>query len=127
MRPCGSQEQLEVRRRRAVALRQQGCGPSEIARLLNTTPQSVCRWVRAFRRRGEEALAAKRVVGRRSKLNAQQKRALAKCLRKRASLYGFDGDLWTCARVKQLIERRYGLEYHVGHIPRLLASLGPSS
>ena len=94
--------------------------------MLKTTPQSVCRWVRVFRRRGDKALVAKPVPGRPSKLDARQKRALAKCLRKGASSFGFSTDLWTCPRVRQLIERRYGLSYHVDHIPRLLASLGLS-
>ena len=126
MRPHGSQEQLEQRRRRAVALRRQGYGPSEIARMLDTTPQTVCRWVRIVRRRGEKALVAKRVPGRPSKLNARQKSALAKCLLKGASAFGYDTDLWTCPGIKRLIEQRYGLDYHVDHIPRLLASLGSS-
>ena len=37
---------------------------------------------------------------------------------------GFDTDLWTCPRVKALIEREYGVSYHVDHIVRLLRSLG---
>jgi transposase len=115
---------LEQRRCQAVALRRRGYGPSEIAEMLKTTPQSVCRWVRACRRRGEKALVAKPVPGRPSKLNARQKRGLAKCLLKGASAFGFGTDLWTCPRVRLLIEQRYGVHYHVDHIPRLLASLG---
>lgn len=52
MRPHGSQAKLQQRRRQAVVLRQHGCGPSEIVRRLKTTPQSLCRWVRAYRKRG---------------------------------------------------------------------------
>ena len=123
MRPHGSQEQLEQRRRQAVALRQQGYGPCEIAEMLKTTPQSVCRWVRTFRRRGDKALTAKPVPGRPRKLGVRQRRALVNCLLKGASAFGFGTDLWTCPRIAQLIQQRYGVHYHVDHIPRLMASL----
>jgi transposase len=32
--------------------------------------------------------------------------------------------LWTCPRVVQLIERVYGVHYHVDHIPHVMRSLG---
>ena len=124
MRPHGSPKQLEQRRRKAVALRQQGLGPSEIARRLNTTPQTVCQWVREYRRGGDDALAAKPTPGRPSKLSLRQRRGLAKCLLRNATDLGFPTNLWTCRRIAELIERRYAVRYHVDAIPRLMASLG---
>lgn len=124
MRPHGSQKALERRRRQAVALREQRYGPSEIAHRLNTTPQSVCRWVRQYRRRGASALDAKPVPGRPPKLSARQRQGLVQCLLKGAVAFGFATDLWTCPRIAQLIEQRYGVHYHVDAIPRLMASLG---
>ena len=124
MRPHGSQEALERRRRRAVALNEQGYGPSEIARRLNTTPQSVCRWMRQYCRRGAPGLDAKPVPGRPPKLNARQRRGLVRCLLKGAAAFEFATDLWTCPRIAQLIEQRYGVHYHVDAIPRMMASLG---
>jgi transposase len=41
-----------------------------------------------------------------------------------AQSQGFATELWTCPRVRVLIAERYGVEYHVDHIPRLLRSLG---
>jgi transposase len=35
----------------------------------------------------------------------------------------FSNDLWTCPRVCQLIRRRFGVQYHVDHIGRLLRSM----
>jgi transposase len=49
---------------------------------------------------------------------------LAARLLKGAKANGFSTDLWTCSRIAELIERRYGVRYHVDHIPRLMASLG---
>lgn len=124
MRPHGSPEQLAQRRRKAVALSRQGDGPVRIAHLLKTTAQSVCRWLREYRRRGESGLAAEPVPGRPCKLNARQRRALVGCLLKGAGAFGFATDLWTCPRIAQLIEQRYGVHYHVDAIPRVMASLG---
>jgi len=107
-----------------VALSQQGLGPTQIAALLKTTPQSVCQWLREYRAGGPDALAARPVSGRPSKLNAHRRRALVNCLLKGASAFGFATDLWTCPRIGQLIEQRYGVHYHVDAIPRLMASLG---
>ena len=123
MRPHGTPEQLEQRRRKAVALREQGVGPSQIARRLNTTPQSVCQWVREHRRGGDEALAAKPASGRPSKLSARQRRGLVSCLLKGATAFGFGTDLWTGPRIARLIEQRYQVSYHVDAIPRLMPSL----
>ena len=124
MRPHGSPKVLEQRRRRAVALKEQGCGPVQIARLLNTTPQSVGRWLACYADHGADGLAAKPVPGRPPKLTLRQRRALARCLLKGARAFGFGTDLWTCPRVAQVIRQRYGVNYHVDHLPRLLRALG---
>jgi transposase len=124
MRPYGSPAELEERRLKAVALHEEGLGPTEIARQLNTTPQSVCRWLARYRHGGAAALAAIPPPGRPSKLSARQRRALTKCLLKGATGFGFPTDLWTCRRVAQLIEKRYDVHYHIDALPRVLASLG---
>lgn len=124
MRPYGSPEQLERRRRRAVTLSRQGYGPLRIAEVLKTTPQTVCQWLREYRQGGPAALAAKPASGRPPKLNRRQRRVLVNCLLKGASAFGFATDLWTCPRIGQLIEQRYRVHYHVDAIPRLMASLG---
>jgi transposase len=126
MRPRGSPDQLEKRRRQAVALKAHGYGPAKIARRLKTTPQTVCAWLRTRRQGGDAALAARPTPGRPSKLTARQKRALAACVLKRASAFGFATDLWTCPRIAELIRRRWGIAYHADAIARLVAGLGLS-
>jgi transposase len=115
---------LEQRRRKAVALSKQGLTQVEIARRLNTKPRSVRRWLRAWREGGPDALAAKPAPGRPSHLTARQRRALVTGLLRGARHYGFATDLWTCPRIAQLIEQRYGVHYHIAAIPRLMAGLG---
>jgi len=115
---------LEKRRRQAVALKAHGYGPAEIARRLKATPQSVCAWLRRHRQGGDAAVAARPAPGRPSKLTARQKRALAACLRKGASAFGFATDVWTGRRIAELIRRRWGVAYHINAIRRLRAAPG---
>ncbi len=39
---------------------------------------------------------------------------------KGATAHGWANDLWTCPRVKELIERLFGISYHVDHVRRIL-------
>lgn len=124
MRPHGSAKELERRRLSAAPLFERGWADARIARRLGTSAQSVGRWRRRYRRGGGAALRAKPTPGRPSKLSAQQVRGLRQRLLNGARANGFATDPWTLGRVQQLIRRRYGVHYHVGHLSKLLHGLG---
>jgi transposase len=124
MRPHGSAEELERRRRRAIALLKAGHRQAEVARRVDAHPTSVKRWWEAYQKNGEGGLAAKPVPGRPSKLTTRQRKLLVARLLKGARANGFPTDLWTCPRIAKVIEERYGVHYHVDSIVRLMASLG---
>lgn len=124
MRTHGSAEQLERRRQEAIALLNQGWDPQEVVNRLGVSRRSVDRWRQAVREGGVKALAAVPHPGRASFLSVKQQADLIERLIAGAQSEGFDTDLWTCPRVKALIERRYSVAYHVDHIPRLLRTLG---
>lgn len=124
MRTHGSAQQLEQRRRKAIALLDKGCAPQEVVRRLRVSLRSVQRWRQAVREHGKAVLAAVPHPGRASFLSEDQKDDLVERLVEGAQSQGFDSDLWTCPRVKLLIERLYGVSYHVDHVSRLLRSLG---
>jgi|SRR5262245_45471503 len=124
MRTHGSAQQLEQRRREAVALLNEGFSPGEVASRLGVSRRSVDRWRRAVREQGKEALAAVPHPGRASFLTDRQQGDLIKRLMAGACSQGFETNLWTCPRVRELIERRYKVSYHVDHLPRLLRRLG---
>ncbi|RMD66973.1 IS630 family transposase [Candidatus Parcubacteria bacterium] len=127
MRPKGSAEALEMRRRIAAKLLQEGKGIREVARLVGASPSSVVRWKRALEEGGLEALKAKPHPGRPPRLTAEQKRELADILRKGPLAAGFPTDLWTLKRVALVIERRFGVKYHPGHVWRILRGMGWSA
>ena len=57
-RPIGTPAELERRRRRAVALMNQGESPTDLARILGVRRNSLYRWHRQARQ-GPDGLAAK--------------------------------------------------------------------
>jgi len=123
MRRHGSPQELERVRREAIALHAQGVSCAQIAEALDRSVRTVQGWVAKARRHGVEALAAKPHAGAKPKLSAQQRRGLRCQLLKGAKAHGFETDLWTAARVQQLIFERYGVEYHVNYVPDLLKTL----
>jgi transposase len=124
MRPTGSPEELERRRLAALQLLGEGLLPSEVAKRIGVDRRSVRRWKAAARLEGEAGVKAHPASGRPPKLNAKDKRALEGLLLKGPLAAGFGTDLWTCPRVAQVIEERFGVQYHVDHIGRLLHDLG---
>ena len=124
MRPLGSPESLERRRLRAIALLEEGWSPVEVARKMGVDRRSVRRWRASHDRAGPEGLLAQRSSGRPSKLDARDRRKLEHVLLKGARSCGFRTDLWTCPRIVEVIDREFGVRYHVDHIGRLLRGMG---
>lgn len=124
MRLKGSADLLEHRRRRALALLDEGRSLNEVARLVGCAPSSVMRWRNARRRGGVQALKVRFSPGRPSKLAAPQRRRLVRRLLRGAMACGYQTELWTTGRIAELIEREYGIHYHPDHVGRLLHDLG---
>ena len=103
---------------------ERGMPPSEVAERIGADASSVRRWRQAHRRKGAVGLAPKAHPGRPCRLTRRQKRSLERRLLKGALANGFDTDLWTCPRIAEVIEENFDVQYHVDHIPRLLALLG---
>lgn len=124
MRPKGSKKELEGRRRAAIALLQAGHGVNETARELGTTGASVSRWKKAFDKDGPAGLDPKPGPGSKPLMTDGQHRELAKLLLKGARAHGFLTELWTLERVARVIDDRFGIRYHRGHVWRILRRIG---
>jgi transposase len=116
MRPHGSAEFLEQRRRWAIELLKQEPCLAAVARQVGVTIGAVWQWKQAYDREGEDGLKRKSCVGRGSRLTPRQRQSLMKTLDR-------DG-LWTGPQVQRLIQQRFGVTYHVDHVGRLLHQLG---
>jgi len=124
MRPKGSAAVLEGRRRRAMQLLRAKVSLHEVARRIGCAASSVMRWRDALRRGGQRALRVRSAPGRPPKLTARQRHALVQLLTQGATAHGYETELWTTARVAELIGRRFGVYYHRDHVGRLLHQLG---
>lgn len=120
MRPKGTPQELERRRRRAVALVNEGHTQIEAARMVGAHRNSVGEWVKAAREGGSEALAAKPIPGRPRRLTKAQHRRLEKILLRGARAAGFPDEIWTARRVTEVIRREFGVRYHPDHVRKIL-------
>lgn len=109
---------------RAAQLLARGMKPMEVARAVGSSPSSVTRWKEVIRRHGVEGLKAKPASGRPPRLSSGQKKRLVKILLRGAVANGYSTDLWTCKRVAEVIERRFGVRHHPHHVWEILRSLG---
>ena len=123
MRPYGTPQTLERRRRHAVALLAQGLSLSEVARRVQASVSSVYQWQQAWRTGGEAALAPKAVPGRPRKLSDQQRAQLLPLLLQGARANGFPNELWTLRRIAAVIQVHFGVRYHPSHVWKVLRRL----
>jgi transposase len=116
-----AQEQLRLR---AAELFARQVPQAEIARELGTHRRNVSSWSRVWQQGGEAALRSRGAPGRTSKVSREQLAEVEQALLAGARASGFATDLWTLARVAQVIERLTGVTHHPGHVWRLLRALG---
>ena len=124
MRPHGTPLELERRRKRGVAMLEEGLRPSQVADRLGVSARSVLRWQRAYRAEGSAGLAAAPVPGRPRKLDPEHFPRLWEILLEGALAHGFPNDLWTLERIARVIRREFGVRYHPSHVWKLLRASG---
>jgi transposase len=127
MRPHGSPEALEVRRRIAARLLAQGDTLTKVAAAVGADVSSVKRWKRALARGGETALTRSRHSGPLPRLTPGDHRRLLAALELGADQWGFPTPEWNCLRVQAMIERLFQVSYHVDYVGTLLHQLGWSA
>jgi transposase len=124
MRPRGSPEVLEARRRIAARLLAQGKTLTEVAVAVGASVSSVKRWSDALSKGGTTALASKPHPGRKPRLTSDDCGRLLVALNAGAECWGFSTAEWTCSRVKTLIEHLFQVSFHVDYVGTILHRLG---
>jgi transposase len=114
----------EWRRLRAVALHDSGWLEVDIAAALGVSKGTVSKWLSVAEAGGAEALLSHPSAGSPPKLTVAQLGVIPEFLWHGAETYGFRGDVWTCARIAQVIRWEFGVSYHKDHVSRLLKELG---
>jgi transposase len=114
----------EWRRFRAVELHDIGWLEVDIAAALGVRKGTVSRWLSIAKVGGTEALHSHPSAGCPPKLTAAQVTRIPEFLWHGAEAYGFRGEVWTCARIAQVIQWEFGVSYHRDHVSRLMKELG---
>jgi transposase len=123
MRPKGSAEELERRRRRAMTLLDEGMKPAAVARAVGTSRASVTRWRQAVEAGGQKALKSKPHPGGTCRLTVGQRRRLIRLLLRGPRKHGYGTELWTLARVAEVIAVTFGVEYHPSAVWHILRAM----
>jgi transposase len=121
MRPQGTAEELERRRRLAVERVLEGRSQQEVAEFLGVAKSSVSGWMKAYREGGCEGLAARPHPGKPPKLTLEQEQQVLSWFQRSPTEFGFGNELWTAKRVKQLIHGEFDVEFHPRYISQWLA------
>ena len=93
---------------------------AEIGRRLGVSHQTVSDWRALWEKGGPDALRAAGRAGRKPKLTTEQLRAVEDALERGPKANGYSTELWTLARVAEVIEQVTGVRYHPGHVWRIL-------
>ena len=113
----------EKRRRHALKLAKQGWKQKEIAVALDVSNGAVSQWLKVSKQEGKSGLLARAHTGRPPELGIEEKQLIPEYLSHGAESYGFQGEVWTCRRVRKMIEIEFGVSYHKSHVARLLKEL----
>jgi transposase len=117
-RPFGTAVELERRRRQAVQAVNHGESPEAVARVFGVNRSSVYRWLNHAQQ--SDGLVAKPHLGPAPRLSPEQHQHLLTLLLQGAKAHGWSTQLWTCARVAELIRRHFGESFHHDHVGRFL-------
>lgn len=124
MRSPGSAAELERRRRLAVQRVLDGYPIEEVADFLGVHRTTVSRWCSAFRGQGADGLAVHASPGRPRKLSSTQEKVLLRWLADDPTEHGFSTELWTAARVGQMIEQEFGVAFNPRYLSGWLRDRG---
>jgi transposase len=119
----GQYSTLEIRRR-AVSALGRGQPVGQVAEAYGVNRTTLFRWMRRFAAHGERGLERRRGSGRPRLLAAFDMEAVNDIVLDPASDFGFETDLWTVGRLRQVIQERYGVTVSHDTVRRRLRDAG---
>jgi len=102
---------LKARRLQAAAMFERGKRQADVAAELGVSAQTASRWHRAWLEAGRDGLAGAGRAGRRRRLSDDQLARVEAELAKGPKANGFATEMWTLARVSEVIEQVTGVRY----------------
>jgi transposase len=117
-------QRLRERRLKAVELFKQGERQATVAQILRASKQSVSEWWNAWQRGDTRAINGSTRAGRKPRLGKDDIKLIERELLRGAIAHGYATELWTLPRVAQLISKVTGVDFHPGHVWRILRKMG---
>lgn len=115
---------MEAARMRAADLFAKGTSQADISREVDVSHQTVSDWHKLWLVGGKKALKRTGPPGRPRKVTGADLAKVEKALENGPKANGYPTDLWTLARVAEVIEKITGVKYHPGHVWKVLRRMG---
>jgi len=113
-----------AKRLRAVVLNSEGHTSGELAKILQAPRSKVSEWLQRYEAEGVNGLLEGYRSGRPSELAEKQQQQLGDILDSGPVAYGLDRGIWTSPTIAWVIEEEFGVQYHPGHVRKLLHRWG---
>jgi transposase len=111
------------RRAKAIAGYIKGRAVIALATELGVDRSAIYKWMRWYNADGAEGLRTGKAPGPPSRLSKDQLQELAAAIEGGPQAAGYLSGVWTLATVRDWIQRRLGVTYHISHVARLLHQL----
>lgn len=119
---------LQVMRQQAIKAVREGQTVSSVAAAFGVNERSVFRWLSSFIEGGQNALLAKPIPGRPSRLSTDQLAWIARAVRENTpQQLKFEFGLWTLTLIRHLIKRQFGVQLSTATAHRVMKTLGFSA
>jgi transposase len=109
---------------RSILLNHDEKTSGEIASILNASRSRVSEWLRTYDTQGIDGLLEGKRSGRPARLTDIKKILLCDIIDSGPISYGLISGVWTCKLIAEVINFEFGVQYHPGHIWKLLQDFG---
>jgi transposase len=107
-----------------VTLNSEGHTSGELAKILQAPRSKVSEWLQRYQTSGIDGLLEGYRSGRPSELTEEQQQQLEDILDSGPVAYGLDTGIWTSPMIAWVIKAEFGVQYHPGHVRKLLHGWG---
>jgi len=97
---------------------------TRIADILKVNRTTVPIWINNWNKFGEGGLLEGHRSGRKKKLTDEDLRRLGDIIESGPVAYGINSGVWTSVIIAEVIEDEFGVEYHPGHVRKILRKIG---
>lgn len=109
-----------AKRIHAILLNAEGKTSGDIASILDSPRSCVSEWLRNYEYFGYDGLLEGHRSGRKAELTERQKIQLGDIIESGPVAYGFISGVWTSIMIAQVIAEEFLVDYHPGHVRRIL-------